>query len=75
MITRRMDEQGRICLPKRFREALELEPDMLLSVELSKHSIIITNNRPKCIICDIETDNIYKDMFICKSCEAKLKRQ
>lgn len=72
MVGRRLDEQGRICLPKRFRETLNLEPDMLVSIELTKHSIIITNNRPKCVICDKETSNIYNNVFICEECEAKL---
>lgn len=73
--TRRIDELGRIVLPKELRSALEWNGREALSIKQhSNTQIIIEKSCPTCFICgEIESLVEIGKVYICAACRGKLK--
>lgn len=73
-IVRKIDETGRIVLPKDFRRRLGLEPNTD-AVELfaDGDQIIIRKYTTRCIFCGSVEDNVeFCGQRVCKDCSSRL---
>jgi len=71
---RRVDELGRIVIPKHIRKALGLETKTKVSFETDGYRLIITKALPTCIICGSEEELAeVKGKYICADCANIIK--
>ena len=74
-IVRRIDNLGRIVVPKELRTTMEIDVKDPIEIYVSRDGeIILQKYRPSCVFCDSKEDVIeYKDKNVCKKCIKKLK--
>lgn len=74
-IVRKIDELGRIVVPKEMRRVLDIKNLDPVEIILEGNSIIITKYSPSCIYCG-KDDNIvsFKSKNICYDCLQELKK-
>ena len=73
-IVRKVDELGRMVIPKELRKTLNIDIKDGLEIYVDGEQIILKKYEPACIFCG-EASNIkdYKDKNICNSCLNKLR--
>ena len=73
---RKIDEAGRIVLPKELRKQLHLtENDSSLEFFIDNDSIVLRKYVPSCIFCrNAENTVDYNGVKICKDCIEKLNK-
>jgi len=73
MITRPIDDTGRVCIPMEFRKALGMDKHGALAMELRGNQIIIEKSHDICCVCagDRDLEELGKRK-ICKSCMNEL---
>ncbi len=73
---RRVDELGRIVLPKELRTRLEIEEGDPLEILLEGDTIVLQKYQPACTFCG-GTDNIvyFQGKRVCPPCLAQIKEQ
>lgn len=75
-IVRKVDELGRIVLPKELRKMFDIDHKDPIEIYVDGDSIILKKYEPACIFCESATDVInYMDKRICKECIAKIKAE
>ena len=68
-IVRKVDELGRIVLPKELRTTLDINERDALEIYVDGSTIILKKYEPACIFCNNTKDVInYKGKNICPSC-------
>ncbi len=68
-ITRKVDDLGRIVLPKEIREQLDIADRTPIEIFTEDDKIILKKYSPACIFCGDATDMImYREKLICKKC-------
>ncbi len=73
-IVRKIDELGRIVLPKELRNTLKIDRRDPMEIYVEDDSIIIRKYEPACMFCGSASDVVtYLDKKICKECIDKLK--
>ena len=73
-IVRKVDELGRIVLPKELRDTLKIDHKDPLEIFVEGESIILKKYEPACIFCGNASDVItYMDKRICRDCIEKLR--
>ncbi len=73
-IVRKVDDLGRIVLPKELRETLDIEEKDPLEFYVEEETVILKKYQPGCHLCgNIENLVNYRDKDICESCIADLK--
>ncbi len=73
-IIRRIDELGRIVIPKEMRNKLDLQCGTALEIHLEGEAIVMKRDMTSCIFCGSEecvTD--YKGKSICSVCLKEVK--
>lgn len=66
---RRIDDLGRIVIPKEVRKALGAEAGDEFNIELDGLKVIITKTENACAFCGKPTDYlIVQNLCICKKC-------
>lgn len=69
MITRPIDDTGRVCIPMEFRKVLGVDKRGALAMELHGNQLIIEKSHDRCCICG---DNGVLEQLprgkVCKSC-------
>lgn len=74
MIIRKLDELGRVCLPKEMRKSLEMEERQRLEIDLKNETIIIRKYEDKCTFCGNSKDiSNFKEKKICGKCKEELR--
>lgn len=74
VITKRIDELGRIVLPKDFRKRLDIALNSEVELKLENECLVITKVHDECIFCHSHDDLIeFKSKKICKNCINSLK--
>lgn len=74
-IVRKVDELGRIVLPKELRRTLDIEEKDALEIYTEGEQIILKKYAPTCIFCGEGKDVInFKGKNICKNCLKDIKR-
>jgi len=73
-IVRKVDELGRIVIPKELRNVLNIEEKNSLEIYVDGEHIILKKYEPACIFCGNAKDTqIYKGKIICPECMEELK--
>ena len=73
-IVRRVDDLGRIVLPKELRKVLNIEERDPLEIFVEGHSIVLQKYEPSCVFCG-SNENVapFKTKNICKKCVGELE--
>ncbi|NTV89703.1 MAG: AbrB/MazE/SpoVT family DNA-binding domain-containing protein [Clostridiales bacterium] len=75
-VVRKIDELGRIVLPKELRVTLDLEEKDPIEIFVDGSSIILKKYEPGCIFCGNVSDiNYFKGKNICNSCIEDMKKK
>lgn len=75
-IVRKVDDLGRIVLPKELRQILNIETKDPLEIFVDNTSIVLQKYEPACIFCN-SVDHIqqFKGRNICLECFKELGKQ
>lgn len=73
---KKIDELGRILIPKELRSSMELDTKDALEMFVDGDRIVLQKYQPACIFCN-NADEIlfFEGRRICTSCLSKLKSQ
>ena len=75
-MVRRVDELGRVVIPKEIRDKLDIQEKDPIEIYVDGYSIVLKKFQSNCIFCGNTKDLIeYKEKLICKKCLEKLKEQ
>lgn len=75
-VVRRVDELGRIVLPKELRTVLGIDVKDSIEIFTDNDKIILQKYQPTCIFCSNANDTIYfNNKRVCAECIEKLKSQ
>ena len=73
---RRIDELGRIVIPKEIRKKLEINIKDPMEIYVDGHSITLRKVEENCVFCGKSKYLIsFKDKLICKNCYEALIKQ
>lgn len=72
-IVRRIDELGRVVLPKELRKTMGIEPGDALEIFVTGKDIILQKYEAGCHFCG-GAENLSRvgDMLVCKECKKQL---
>ena len=74
-IVRKVDQLGRVVLPKELRNVLDIPECTPLEIYMEGENIILKKYAPDCLFCGSGDYVInFKGKNICKSCLADLKK-
>ena len=72
-VVRKVDELGRIVLPKELRTVLNINEKDSIEIFVDEDTIILKKYHPACMFCDNAADIInYNGKNICKDCAKKI---
>lgn len=72
-IVRKIDELGRIVLPKELRRTLDIEEKDPLEIFIEDNTIILKKYQPACMFCGNARDvTTFKGKNICPACAAEI---
>ena len=75
-IVRKIDELGRIVLPKEMRNTFGLKEKDPVEIFTEEDRIVLIKYQPSCIFCGDAGDVIFfEGKKVCRSCIAKLKEK
>ena len=75
-VVRRVDELGRIVLPKELRTILGIDVKDAIEIFTDDDKIILQKYQPACTFCNNANDIIYfSGKRVCAECIEKLKAQ
>lgn len=74
-IVRRIDDLGRLVLPKELRKSLDiLGKGDAVEIFTEDDKVILKKYQPSCIFCGNASDvTYYKNKLICRSCLSEIK--
>lgn len=73
-IVRKVDELGRIVLPKELRNTLDIREKDSLEIYVDGEQIILKKYAPACIFCNNASEiTVYKGKNICQECLNEMK--
>lgn len=74
-MVRRVDELGRVVIPKEIRKKLEISEKDPIEIYVEGRSIILKKIEDNCIFCESNKNLItYKEKLICKKCLENLQK-
>lgn len=74
-IVRKVDDLGRIVLPKELRKILDIEERDPLEIFVDGSFIMLQKYEPSCIFCGSATNiTNYRGKNICEMCMTELKK-
>ncbi len=73
-IVRKVDELGRVVIPKELRKKFDIVDDeSTLEIYVEGENIVLKKHEPACIFCGEAKDvSVFKGKKICKSCHKAL---
>ena len=73
VITRKIDEVGRIVVPKELRDKLDLKYKDAVDIYVEEDRIILRKYEPSCVFCG-EASNViqFKGKNVCPNCAKEL---
>ena len=72
-ITKKLDELGRLVIPKELRRAIGVKEGDTLKFELNGNTLILTKFESNCLFCGSSENLIeFKDKHICAECQSAL---
>lgn len=73
-IVRRLDELGRLVIPKELRKTLSIDVKDPLEIYVDGDTIILKKYVPACIFCNEARDTIiFKGKYVCVECRRELE--
>ncbi|WP_126427679.1 AbrB/MazE/SpoVT family DNA-binding domain-containing protein [Brevibacillus marinus] len=73
-IVRKVDELGRVVLPKELRDTFNIEIRDSLEIYVDQEKIILKKYEPACIFCGNAGDVIrYKGKLLCSDCLTEIR--
>jgi transcriptional pleiotropic regulator of transition state genes len=73
-IVRKVDDLGRIVIPKELRKTFEIEKDDSLEIFVDGGLIVLRKYEPACVFCgNVENVTNIKGKNICADCIKELK--
>ena len=73
-IVRKIDDLGRIVLPRELRKVLEIKERDAIEIFVDGNFIMLQKYEPSCVFCgNAENVNGYKGRNICAQCINELK--
>ena len=73
-ITRPLDENGRVVIPKEIRRALKIQKEDLLEISAKNGVITMTKHTPGCLFCGETEDTVYfQGKTVCRKCLEALR--
>lgn len=74
-MVRRVDELGRIVLPKELRNTFDIEEKDALEIYTEGNTIILKKYEPACIFCGDAGDVVsFRGRNVCKNCIKELQQ-
>lgn len=74
-IVRKVDDLGRIVLPKELRKVLNIDERDPLEIFVDGSYIMLQKYEPSCIFCQSADEvSVYKGKNICRACANELKK-
>lgn len=68
-IVRRIDDLGRIVIPKELRESMDIKAQDSVEIYTENQDIIIKKHKISCIFCGSSKNIVeFKNEYICKDC-------
>lgn len=69
-IVRRIDDLGRVCLPKEFRDVLDMESGSKVEMSIEGDRIMIGRYGKSCVFCGDECAALHEfwDKHVCDAC-------
>lgn len=75
-VVRKIDELGRIVLPKELRKSFGIDVGDPLEIFTEEDRIILKQYQPSCIFCNDADDNLlFAGKRVCRNCLEKLKSE
>ena len=75
-IVRKIDDLGRIVLPKELRKTMNIDKKDPMEIYVDEDSVILKKYQPACIFCKSAENTIeYKNKIVCRECLEKMKTQ
>ena len=75
-IERKLDELGRVVLPKSLRRTMQLETGTPMRIYVEGNRVILEKGTPECALCGSTQDIVdVKGRDICTNCIASIKKQ
>lgn len=73
-IVRRVDELGRIVIPKEIRKKMDITSENLMEIYVDGDKIILTKDVSACCFCGSREDIVeFKGRNICGACVGELR--
>ncbi len=70
---RRIDELGRVVIPRHVRRTLGFESKTPMHFEIVGDGVLLTKACPTCCVCNSDKDLApIKDKYICSSCKVDI---
>ena len=74
-IVRRLDQLGRIVIPKELRMTFDLKEADSIEIFVEGEDIILRKYQPACIFCNEATDIVqFEGKNVCKKCLARIQK-
>ncbi len=74
-IIRKIDELGRIVIPKEMRKKLDIDTGSALEIHIEGDAIVMKKDTPVCIFCGSEATAFdYLDKSICHACLSEIQK-
>lgn len=68
-ITRKVDNLGRIVLPKEYRTILQIKEGSILNIKIEDNVLLINKAKNSCVFCNSTNSLIdFESQFICNDC-------
>ncbi len=75
-IVRRVDELGRLVLPKELRNTMQIQHDDPLEIYVEEDRIILKKYQPTCVFCGSSEELVdFGDKKVCKACIGAMQTQ
>ena len=72
-IVRKIDELGRIVIPKEMRKALFIANGDEVEIQSVEGAIIVKKYVPHCVFCSSQDNlELYSDKYLCRECREKI---
>jgi AbrB family transcriptional regulator, transcriptional pleiotropic regulator of transition state genes len=67
-VVRKVDQLGRIVLPKALRKRYQLNEGELVEILVQGDKIFLEKYHPKCVVCGNQAEHPFKDRYLCEDC-------
>ncbi len=75
-IARRIDDLGRLVIPKEYRKIFGIEVGDLLDMTLSGDSIVVRKVQHACVFCgSVDELGMFKSRLVCGDCVVSLRQR